>query len=199
MPAPLVNGSGLVTLWSLVAVGAVLLLLAPPSRAQSGGQASALSPGNTVPAQPSAKPPSDLNLPEAFTFPRGEGSPGDVTFTHETHVPRVETDGDGAICAACHRSEFSIRQRGKAWIGEVTMERMRQGELCGRCHNGTKAFGLDDCTAASGLSQSCMDGATAAICVQFTCRSSVGFTRTALTATVNASVLDHTSFPTIGK
>ena len=147
VPAPLVNGSGLVTLWSLLAVGAVLLLLAPPSRAQSGGQASALSPGNTVPAQPSAKPPSDLNLPEAFTFPRGEGSPGDVTFTHETHVPRVETDGDGAICAACHRSEFSIRQRGKAWIGEVTMERMRHGQLCGSCHNGTKAFALDDCTS----------------------------------------------------
>jgi c(7)-type cytochrome triheme protein len=143
VPAPLVNGAGLATLWSLLAVGAVLLLLAPPSRAQSGGQASVPSSGNTVPA--SAKPSSDLNLPEAFIFPRSEGSPGDVTFTHETHVPRM--DGDGAICAACHRSEFSIRDHGKALHGDMTMERMRQGQLCGSCHNGTKAFALDDCTS----------------------------------------------------
>jgi c(7)-type cytochrome triheme protein len=27
------------------------------------------------------------------------------------------------------------------------MERMRQGQLCGKCHNGTKAFALDDCTS----------------------------------------------------
>jgi c(7)-type cytochrome triheme protein len=134
---PLVNGSGLATLWSLLAIGAALLWAAPPSRAQSGGP--------PLMAQPVAKPSPDLSLPEAFTFPRGGDSPGDVTFTHETHVPRIE--GDGAVCAVCHQRGFSIRERGKALSGSVTMERMRQGQLCGSCHNGTKAFGLDDCSS----------------------------------------------------
>jgi c(7)-type cytochrome triheme protein len=141
VPAPLVNGSGLATLWSLLAVGAGLLLVAPPSRAQSAEQTSVRAPANTVPAKPS----SDLNLPEAFTFPRGGDSPGEVTFTHETHVPRIE--GEGALCAACHRSGFSLRERGKARSGTVTMDRMRQGQLCGSCHNGTKAFALDGCSS----------------------------------------------------
>jgi len=138
--AMLVNGRGLAALWGLMAVGAVLMVVA--------GRASpalARSQSGPTPA-PAARPAdSDLSLPEVFEFPPGEGSPGQVSFNHETHVPRIE--GTARACATCHETSFSLRRRGQALAGPVTMERMKKGELCGACHDGTKAFAVDDCTS----------------------------------------------------
>lgn len=137
IPSPIMNGAGLVTLWSLLVGGAVMLLLVPPSRAQAGVTAVSDVAALVTTAD-------GLRLPDGFTFPRAEGSPGDVTFSHETHVPRMD---EGSLCGACHRSGFSLLRSGSALVGSITMERMRGEELCGSCHNGAKAFALDDCSS----------------------------------------------------
>ncbi len=137
-PLP-VGGASLAVLWGLLTIGAILLAVASKSNA-------AVATKQPAPAAPVAELRGDLTkLPAEFTFPQGDGSPGTVTFSHETHVPRAEDDGPA--CLACHGERgFSLRQHGKARLGEITMERMQKGELCGACHNGKRAAGLDDCT-----------------------------------------------------
>jgi len=56
-----------------------------------------------------------LSLPDVFEFPVGDGSPGQVSFNHETHVPRIE-DSTRA-CATCHETSFSLRRHGQALAG----------------------------------------------------------------------------------
>jgi c(7)-type cytochrome triheme protein len=133
------SGPGLATLWGLMAIGAILMVVAGRS---SPAMASRPQPVST-PAIGLAD--SNLSLPEAFEFPVGDGSPGQVSFNHETHVPRIEASA--RACATCHETSFSLRRRGQALAGPVTMERMKKGELCGACHNGAKAFAVDDCTS----------------------------------------------------
>jgi c(7)-type cytochrome triheme protein len=133
------NGRGLLALWGMVGVGAALVLLAGRSTA--------------APASPPARPaaaavqlaaaPPELKLPDTFSFPKGEGSPGEVSFCHESHQSRLAASP--RACATCHATGFSLRRSGKALAGAVTMERMQKGELCGACHDGKQAFALDDC------------------------------------------------------
>lgn len=81
-------------------------------------------------------------LPKAMVLPAGEGSPGPVTFNHDSHV-----DLDAPRCVNCHPLAFSILQRASATSGRrITHEGMeKRKESCGACHGG-KAFGFDDCT-----------------------------------------------------
>jgi c(7)-type cytochrome triheme protein len=121
-----------------MAIGAVLMLIAGRSSpALARPQPASAPAANTV--------DSSLTLPDGFDFPIGDGSPGQVSFNHETHVPRIEDNA--RVCATCHETSFSLRRRGQALTGPVTMERIKNGELCGACHDGAKAFGLDDCTS----------------------------------------------------
>jgi c(7)-type cytochrome triheme protein len=80
-------------------------------------------------------------LPQDFSFPRGEGSPGQVTFSHQSHVDSKRPD-----CTACHPALFKILTKGTPAeggpLGHAAMERGRQ---CGACHNGKSTFGLDNC------------------------------------------------------
>jgi len=140
-PATTINGPGLATLWGLMAVGTILLVLA--------GRSTPAMAGRPQPVPAPALPPSvsladsNLSLPETFEFPLGEGSPGKVSFSHESHVARI---GDPArACATCHEGAFSLRRSGQALAGKLTMERMKNRELCGACHDGAKAFTVDDC------------------------------------------------------
>jgi c(7)-type cytochrome triheme protein len=133
-----INGPGLATLWGLLAAGTVLMLVAGRSSPAMARPQPAPAPA-VSPADPS------LSLPEVFEFPVGDGSPGQVSFNHETHVPRIENAA--RVCATCHETSFSLRRRGQAMAGTVTMERMKKGELCGACHDGSKAFAVDDCTS----------------------------------------------------
>jgi c(7)-type cytochrome triheme protein len=136
-----INGRGLLALWGLVGVGAALVLLAGRSTAATASQ-----PAHPATAAPRpASPPPELSLPDTFTFPKGENSPGEVSFCHESHQARL-ADAP-RMCATCHASGFSLRRSGKALAGAVTMERMQKGELCGACHNGKQAFALDDCAS----------------------------------------------------
>jgi c(7)-type cytochrome triheme protein len=78
--------------------------------------------------------------PPAIAFTPDPNSPGPVTFVHAAHLAR------GAKCADCHPRLFAM-QKGKAKLG---MESMGEGQTCGVCHDGQKAFGVmdgDKCTA----------------------------------------------------
>ncbi len=141
----IVNGPGLATLWGLLAVGAVLMVLAGRPRAAVGERPKPAPAAAAAPATAAAAAEPSLSLPDVFDFPLGDGSPGKVSFNHETHVPRIEDPA--RACATCHTSAFSLRRHGQALVGAVTMDRMKKGELCGACHDGGKAFALDDCTS----------------------------------------------------
>jgi c(7)-type cytochrome triheme protein len=73
-------------------------------------------------ASAQVKPPAD------FKFEGGKDSPGPVTFSHEEHKEKV------GGCTACHTKIFKMKKGADA---PITMERMKNGQLCGTCHNGT--------------------------------------------------------------
>ena len=82
-------------------------------------------------------------LPQDFTFPRGQGSPGTVTFTHRTHVDPRQPD-----CTACHPGLFKILEKGiPAEGGPVGHASLPAGRQCWACHNGKNAFGPANCLA----------------------------------------------------
>ena len=113
----------------------------------------------TAPTTPTARPrprrrrqerpssprwPHDLRLPAPYAFPTAADSPGPVTFDHETHV----AVGDPAepACARCHQSLFRLGAPGTPVTGELTYERIHEGDLCASCHDGEHAFAVaDDC------------------------------------------------------
>lgn len=83
-----------------------------------------------------------LKLPAAYALPQAPDSPGVVTFNHESHVDTAAPD-----CTACHPRLFKILKPGSAGDGQrMTHAGMEKGHACGACHDGQKAFGIDDCT-----------------------------------------------------
>jgi c(7)-type cytochrome triheme protein len=87
-------------------------------------------------------------LPDGIALPQSADSPGQVTFNHATHV-----DDASPSCTACHPRQFSMLDAERARRGlaqgrvAITHERMQKGKQCGACHDGKKAFAIeDDCT-----------------------------------------------------
>jgi c(7)-type cytochrome triheme protein len=81
-----------------------------------------------------------LKLPDGLALPQGGDSPGVVTFYHETHV-----DPEKPNCTTCHPKQFRILKATKRMT--ITHERFDKGESCASCHNGKKAFAIDeDCS-----------------------------------------------------
>ncbi len=81
-------------------------------------------------------------LPKAFEFHQTGDSPGKVTFNHETHVDEAQPS-----CTPCHPRLFKILTPGlPAEGGAITHDKMKAGRACGACHDGKKAFGVDDCS-----------------------------------------------------
>ena len=74
----------------------------------------------------SGMPPLPLDVPLDPRIPGLE-----VVFSHETHTYWLSCDG-------CHPSNFAMQ----AGANPITMEKIFQGEYCGRCH-GTVAFAAD--------------------------------------------------------
>ena len=80
-------------------------------------------------------------LPQDSPIPRGEGSPGQVTFSHQTHVDQTRPD-----CTACHPALFRILEKGaSAGGGPIRHSEMEAERQCGACHNDKAAFGLSNC------------------------------------------------------
>jgi c(7)-type cytochrome triheme protein len=80
-------------------------------------------------------------LPGPITISRGADSPGQVVFTHETHV-----DASKPACTACHPREFRILKASRH-RAPITHDGMDKGHYCGTCHDGKKTFARDDCAA----------------------------------------------------
>src|SRR5690349_19252414 len=61
---------------------------------------------------------------------------GNIPFPHEPHLKKL-----GSNCTLCHNSVYKIGEKNPA----VTMAEMEKGKSCGKCHNKTIAFGLNEC------------------------------------------------------
>jgi c(7)-type cytochrome triheme protein len=72
-------------------------------------------------------------------YPVVSGAPGPVSFSHRLHGIR----GAGYACGQCHASSST-----KAM--SVAMEDIRQGKVCGSCHNG-KTKGLRSSRVAAAI------------------------------------------------
>ncbi len=59
-----------------------------------------------------------------------------VLYSHDTHVGKT-----GLKCSECHYSIFNTKEGRQ----NITMAQMERGLFCGKCHNGTRAFGLKEC------------------------------------------------------
>jgi c(7)-type cytochrome triheme protein len=77
--------------------------------------------------------PAQPKMPEPFNFPQGKDSPGQVSFSHTQH-----RDAGVDKCTACHTKVFKFK---KGETGPLTMAKMKAGEQCGTCHNGTAKVG----------------------------------------------------------
>jgi c(7)-type cytochrome triheme protein len=81
-------------------------------------------------------------LPDGLAIAKSADSPGQVTFNHFTHVDAAKPD-----CTACHPKPYSILGSKGGTRAVMKHENFDKGEQCGSCHNGKKAFALeDDCT-----------------------------------------------------
>jgi c(7)-type cytochrome triheme protein len=73
-------------------------------------------------------------LPAAIRFTRGGSSPGTVRFRHATH--------GGVGCASCHPKLVAMKSTGGRPGGV-----MHGAGSCGGCHDGQRAFGVEDADA----------------------------------------------------
>lgn len=62
-----------------------------------------------------------------------------VVFSHKKHV-----EDFGLACDDCHGAIFEVRAFAARARGDFNMASLSSGKYCGACHNGNKAFGLDD-------------------------------------------------------
>ena len=80
-----------------------------------------------------------LSYPVPIEFAQGESSPGQVTFNHESHVDQSKPN-----CKSCHSELFRIRPA-KSGTSAVDGNSAAAGhDQCGTCHNGDKAFNLEE-------------------------------------------------------
>lgn len=74
-----------------------------------------------------------------------------VVFSHERHV-----QGKGLNCSGCHYQIF-LMARG---ANKIDMTKITKGEFCGKCHNGQKAFDVNDkknCSRCHAVSRTSAD------------------------------------------
>ena len=96
--------------------------------------------GVLLAAAPPAVGPAPM--PQDFTLPKAESSPGDVSFSHQKHRAKVEK------CTTCHMRDLRMH-RGQS--GPITLEAKLQGKYCGACHDGKTRMGdvtvfpIDEC------------------------------------------------------
>ncbi|MFQ5915165.1 MAG: c(7)-type cytochrome triheme domain-containing protein [Nitrospinota bacterium] len=74
------------------------------------------------------------SVPGDIVFEREAGEKGvpAAVFPHWLHRVRFR-------CYVCHPQIFEMKKGANA----ITMEKIRGGEFCGRCHNGRTAFPVD--------------------------------------------------------
>lgn len=87
-----------------------------------------------------------LFISSALAVPPGKtveweatGGPGKVVFDGKLHLDK------GLKCFNCHTKIFKMRK----FSTRMKMNDMFAGKYCGVCHNGTRAFKVDDPTNCS--------------------------------------------------
>lgn len=123
----------LLALWALLLIGVVVVFQGSRSRIASAEQR--LPDVGTL----TTLTDSELTLPAAYTFPTSEMSPGPVTFDHYSHVDPAAPD-----CWNCHTRNFSLLESGKPRNGALSYERIHEEDLCVSCHDGTRAFSMEE-------------------------------------------------------
>ena len=79
-------------------------------------------------------------LPKDYTWKPSDGSPGKVTFSHQSHV-----DAKKPGCTRCHPKLWKTLEPGATADGKpIRHDVMEKGGQCGACH-GKDAFGFDSC------------------------------------------------------
>ncbi len=71
-------------------------------------------------------------VPSGKTLEFTKSSMGKVTFSGEEHAEA------GIKCKECHNPDMFPKM--KKGTVEIKMSKIYAGELCGKCHNGTRAF-----------------------------------------------------------
>ena len=80
-----------------------------------------------------------LAVPSGKSLVFSKSPMGKVTFSGEEHAEA------GIKCKECHNAEMFPKM--KQGTVEITMNKIYAGELCGKCHNGTRAFAAkSNCT-----------------------------------------------------
>ena len=99
--------------------------------------AGSAKPALAVPGGEKGAPgaPAGRRLPGPVSFTRGAASPGPVRFGHETHL-------QGGGCTSCHPKPYAMKSTGGTPGGA-----MHDSASCGGCHDGRRAFGVDDAEA----------------------------------------------------
>jgi c(7)-type cytochrome triheme protein len=77
-----------------------------------------------------------MPIPKDFAFEETKPMPP-VTFSHKFHVTEKKLQ-----CPACHTKIFQMK-KGTA-SPKMNMAKLNEGQFCGACHNGTKAFSTKD-------------------------------------------------------
>jgi c(7)-type cytochrome triheme protein len=70
--------------------------------------------------------------PPPITYAHSKASPGPVTFRHVTHLDAK------LACAGCHPRPFAMK------VAEGRTTPLHDAAACGMCHDGSKAFGVED-------------------------------------------------------
>jgi c(7)-type cytochrome triheme protein len=76
-----------------------------------------------------------LRLPPDITYDRKQDSPGPVVFSHVNHVALADDK-----CTGCHPEPFKMLKPSRHMIHDE----MNKGKLCGTCHDGKTASGVED-------------------------------------------------------
>ena len=85
-----------------------------------------------------AKPVMGAEIPVPPDFSYGEKNPlGAVPFSHKFHVTEKKLQ-----CPDCHTKVFQMKKMAAA--AQLKMAKLNEGEFCGKCHDGTKAFATKD-------------------------------------------------------
>lgn len=71
-------------------------------------------------------------VPPGKTLTFDKGGLGPVEFSGTIHK------NAGVSCKECHNKDMFPKM--KKGTVEITMKKIYAGELCGKCHNGTRAF-----------------------------------------------------------
>lgn len=136
-PVGLIPKEVLIPLWGLLLLG-VVLVYSSASGARLNGVEDDPQPA-VEESQPAFTVDAELRLPPPYTFPASDESPGTVIFDHETHV-----DARAPACGTCHAHLFKLSIPGAPIQGELSYERIHEGDLCASCHNGEEATSVDE-------------------------------------------------------